>query len=152
MMRAAHSIKGAARIVGIDAAVRVAHVMEDCFTAAKSNRNVLSSDTVDILLEGLDSLQRICALQPDAEMTSAWLESIIEQLTLVKEGRTAAKTAAPSPADTKDVSLAVQEKPDDPEFLLPEEFNDSAAEEWRERFQESIDRGVARLRIDFEQV
>ena len=28
-MRAAHSLKGAARIVGIDAGVRVAHVMED---------------------------------------------------------------------------------------------------------------------------
>ena len=32
-MRAAHSLKGAARIVGLDAAVRVAHAMEDCFVA-----------------------------------------------------------------------------------------------------------------------
>ncbi|MFN5756959.1 MAG: Hpt domain-containing protein, partial [Planctomycetia bacterium] len=31
MMRAAHSLKGAARIVGLDPAVRVAHAMEDCF-------------------------------------------------------------------------------------------------------------------------
>ncbi|NBP52383.1 MAG: hybrid sensor histidine kinase/response regulator, partial [Actinobacteria bacterium] len=29
LMRAAHSVKGAARIVGIDAAVTVAHHMED---------------------------------------------------------------------------------------------------------------------------
>ncbi|HEX4797124.1 MAG TPA: Hpt domain-containing protein, partial [Humisphaera sp.] len=38
MMRAAHSIKGAAKIVGIEPAVRVAHAMEDCFTAAKESR------------------------------------------------------------------------------------------------------------------
>ena len=43
MMRAAHSIKGAARIVGIESAVRVAHVMEDCFTAAKEGRITLST-------------------------------------------------------------------------------------------------------------
>ena len=35
LMRAAHSLKGAARIVGLDAAVRVAHAMEDCFVAAQ---------------------------------------------------------------------------------------------------------------------
>ena len=35
MMRAAHSIKGAARVVGVDPAVSVAHVMEDCFVAAQ---------------------------------------------------------------------------------------------------------------------
>ncbi len=35
LMRAAHSLKGAARIVGLDAAVRVAHAMEDCLVAAQ---------------------------------------------------------------------------------------------------------------------
>src|SRR4051812_43943229 len=61
MMRAAHSIKGAARIVGMDSAVRVAHVMEDCFTAAKENHITLTGDCVDLLLAGVDALQRICA-------------------------------------------------------------------------------------------
>jgi two-component system sensor histidine kinase and response regulator WspE len=32
-MRAAHSLKGAARIVGLNAGVGVAHAMEDCFVA-----------------------------------------------------------------------------------------------------------------------
>ena len=35
-MRAAHSLKGAARIVGLDAAVSLAHVMEDLLVAAQS--------------------------------------------------------------------------------------------------------------------
>ena len=34
MMRAAHSLKGAARIVGIEPAVEVCHALEDCFLAA----------------------------------------------------------------------------------------------------------------------
>jgi HPt (histidine-containing phosphotransfer) domain-containing protein len=34
-MRAAHSLKGAARIVGMDAGVSVAHVMEDCLVAPR---------------------------------------------------------------------------------------------------------------------
>ena len=34
-MRAAHSLKGAARIVGLTVGVRVAHAMEDCFVAAQ---------------------------------------------------------------------------------------------------------------------
>src|SRR3954466_6162554 len=60
MMRAAHSIKGAAKIVGIEPAVRISHAMEDCFTAAKEKTVVLSSDAVDTLLQGVDALQRIC--------------------------------------------------------------------------------------------
>ena len=34
-MRAAHSLKGAARIVGLEVGVRVAHAIEDCFVAAQ---------------------------------------------------------------------------------------------------------------------
>ena len=44
MMRAAHSIKGAGRILGIDPAVRVSHVMEDCFVAAQERRLTLRPD------------------------------------------------------------------------------------------------------------
>ena len=37
-MRAAHSLKGAARIVGVEAGVRVAHAMEDCLVEAQEGR------------------------------------------------------------------------------------------------------------------
>ncbi|MEH2382880.1 MAG: hybrid sensor histidine kinase/response regulator [Nostoc sp.] len=59
LMRAAHSIKGAARIVGLDAVVNLAHVMEDCFVAAQNKKITLNSDHVDILLSGVDLLQGI---------------------------------------------------------------------------------------------
>ena len=69
MMRAAHSLKGAGRIVGIDAAVSVAHAMEDCFVAAQRGQVILGSAQVDQLLQGVDILTRI-AQSSDAELPS----------------------------------------------------------------------------------
>ena len=57
LMRAAHSIKGAARIVSLDAVTTLAHWMEDCFIAAQSQIITLGSDQIDVLLQSVDLLQ-----------------------------------------------------------------------------------------------
>ncbi len=59
LMRAAHSIKGAARIVQVDAAVQVAYVMEECFVAAQQGKIILGATQIDVLLEGVDQLLQI---------------------------------------------------------------------------------------------
>ncbi len=59
LMRAAHCIKGAARIVQIDPVVNLAHVMEDCFVAAQEEKVTLTADRIDVLLQGVDMLLRI---------------------------------------------------------------------------------------------
>ena len=58
-MRAAHSLKGAARIVGLGVGVRVAHAMEDCFVAAQQGQLTLGQTQVDLLLGATDLLGRI---------------------------------------------------------------------------------------------
>ncbi|WP_044873717.1 hybrid sensor histidine kinase/response regulator [Pseudomonas sp. LFM046] len=58
-MRAAHSLKGAARIVDLEAGVRVAHVMEDLLEAARQGRVLLQPDNIDALLQGSDLLLRV---------------------------------------------------------------------------------------------
>jgi two-component system sensor histidine kinase and response regulator WspE len=58
-MRAAHSLKGAARIVGLGAAVAVAHAMEDCLVGAQHGTISLSRGHIDLLLRGVDLLVRI---------------------------------------------------------------------------------------------
>jgi len=58
-MRAAHSLKGAARIVGIPAGVDIAHVMEDCFVGAQRGTIKLRRHHIDQLLRGVDLLTRI---------------------------------------------------------------------------------------------
>lgn len=59
LMRAAHSLKGAARIVNLHAAVRVAHALEDCFVAAQHGRLNLQRPQVDVLLQGVDLLSQL---------------------------------------------------------------------------------------------
>ncbi|MCT7959307.1 hybrid sensor histidine kinase/response regulator [Laspinema sp. D1] len=56
LMRAAHSIKGAARIVQIEEAVQIAHRMEDYFVAAKEGRIMVSENHIDVLLSAVDLL------------------------------------------------------------------------------------------------
>ncbi|BAY10258.1 hybrid sensor histidine kinase/response regulator [Calothrix sp. NIES-2098] len=71
LMRAAHSIKGAARLVGLDMAVQLAHVMEDCFVAAQNKIVTLYPEQVDVLLQGVDLLQNISQLSN--EELATWL-------------------------------------------------------------------------------
>ena len=65
LMRAAHSIKGAARIAGIDTAVRLAHVMEDALVAAQEGKIRLKPSDIDTLLKGADVLAGLAALTPN---------------------------------------------------------------------------------------
>jgi two-component system sensor histidine kinase and response regulator WspE len=65
-MRSAHSLKGAARIVGLLAAVAVVHAMEDCFVAAQRGETRLEQSRIDLLLRGLDLLVAI-ANTPEAQ-------------------------------------------------------------------------------------
>jgi two-component system sensor histidine kinase and response regulator WspE len=66
-MRAAHSLKGAARIVGLNAGVGVAHAMEDCFVAAQRGQITVGQKQIDLLLRGADLLTRI-AKTPEADI------------------------------------------------------------------------------------
>lgn len=82
LMRAAHSIKGSARIVGLDAVVQLAHVMEDCFVAAQKQEVVLDSNSVDVLLQGVDWLQAV--VQVDHAALPGWLAQHQADLTVLR--------------------------------------------------------------------
>ncbi|AAU93087.1 chemotaxis protein [Methylococcus capsulatus str. Bath] len=71
LMRAAHSLKGAARVLGLDAAVGIAHAMEDALLAAKEGRLALTPARVDVLLEGVDWI--VVLAQVDEPDLPAWL-------------------------------------------------------------------------------
>lgn len=105
MMRAAHSLKGAARVTGLEDAVRLGHVMEDCFVAAQQGRIALDSDSIDALLQGVDLFQQLARAKP--QETLEWLaqrkeetEEIVGRLEQVRDGVRADSLAAPTP-DTR---------------------------------------------------
>lgn len=70
LMRAAHSIKGAARIVGLELAVQVAHALEDCLVKAQDGVLALPRDAVDLLLASVDVLSELS--QVPSEKLEAW--------------------------------------------------------------------------------
>lgn len=96
LMRASHSIKGAARMVGVDCGVRIAHVMEDVFVAAQTHRLTLNPEQMDVLLRGVDMLTRIAQVSVDA--SGQWLQEqeqelvqLVQSLQQVLQGETPAK-------------------------------------------------------------
>ena len=70
LMRASHSIKGAARMVDVGAAVRLSHVMEDCFVAAQKGELELDSQDIDCLLKSADMINNIA--KSDDEVIVRW--------------------------------------------------------------------------------
>jgi two-component system sensor histidine kinase and response regulator WspE len=76
LMRAAHSIKGASRIIGIELGVRLSHAMEDTLVAAQEGKIRLTSNNVDLLLQGSDILSGLAGLTP--ETIASWETSNLE--------------------------------------------------------------------------
>lgn len=111
LMRAAHSVKGAARIVGLDAAVQLAHAMEDCFVAAQDQTITLGAEQIDVLLRGVDLLQSLSVsdpLSPDAlAEKDAEIELIRSTIAAMKtseadQNRIAAMPVAPNSVSQDD--------------------------------------------------
>lgn len=88
-MRAAHSLKGAARIVGLDPGVKIAHAMEDIFVAAQEGLLTLASEHIDGLLQGADMLMQIATpvSEAGAEQQAQAVSALVARLqTLFVQG------------------------------------------------------------------
>ncbi|MQB18284.1 hybrid sensor histidine kinase/response regulator [Pseudomonas lactis] len=94
-MRAAHSLKGAARIVGVDAGVSVAHVMEDCLVSAQEGRLYLQPEHIDALLQGTDLLMRIAT--PGNDVGPADIEAYVALMERLLDPSQPIATPVPKP-------------------------------------------------------
>ncbi len=158
LMRAAHSIKGAARIVGIEDGVRVAHVMEDCLVAAQNGQVALTSEAIDILLRGVDAIVRIA--NPDqAAPSAADLDRLLQDVGAIRQGKPrSAKKPLPS-AEPIPVSASPPTPPARPDITfvsdgarrtlcLPGNLDAGAAERLRPILVEQLDAGARDFRLD----
>jgi two-component system sensor histidine kinase and response regulator WspE len=104
LMRAAHSIKGAARVVQHALAVEVAHAMEDRLVAAQDGARPLTPDDLQRLLEAVDVLERISPeneAERDARVAAARADATALVATLRQPpaaGSPALRTSPPPPA------------------------------------------------------
>ena len=119
-MRAAHSLKGAARIVGVDAGVSVSHVMEDCLVSAQESRLYLQPEHIDALLQGTDLLMRIAT--PGNTVGPADIEAYVALMErLLDPSQAPVKAVSPPVPPVPEPAPAplVEELPPEPEPAPP---------------------------------
>ncbi len=136
-MRAAHSLKGAARIVGLDVGVRLAHAMEDCFVAAQDKRIALGRVQIDALLAANDLLLQI-AHTPEEDQRrwnrdGSGLGACLTALAAAVAAGPGAESAAPGPAVTDVPPPSVEPPPAAPVAPAP-------AGEPRQPYRDNSDR------------
>ena len=171
LMRAAHSLKGAARIVNQEAAVGVAHALEDCFVAAQRGRIELRRESIDVLFQGVDILLSIAG-RPENELATWGVENatrigeFLAAIVKITESNASPTSAAPaSPAtdsalvkpvkDTLPPQVRKGESPDRVLRLTAENLNrllglagESLVESrWLHPFADSMNR-LKRLQTD----
>ncbi|MCU9958429.1 MULTISPECIES: hybrid sensor histidine kinase/response regulator [Burkholderia] len=95
-MRAAHSLKGAARIVGVPLGVDIAGRMEECFVAAQAGTIALTATHVDVLLAGVDLLVRVGDPQGQP-VTSTEIDVFAAALTGADAAQTIPAAGVPPP-------------------------------------------------------
>ena len=78
LMRASHSLKGAARMVGADAVVNIAHVMEDSFVSAQKNELQITKAHIDHFLKAVDLIDHIVKVEEESQ--KQWYEDNHQQV------------------------------------------------------------------------
>ncbi|MES2531455.1 MAG: hybrid sensor histidine kinase/response regulator [Pseudomonadota bacterium] len=119
-MRAAHSLKGAARIVDLEPGVQIAHAMEDCLVSAQEGRLLLAPADIDALLMGADLLSRVASTQTDLAPEIAQFLARIAQ-------RANAAMAAPPSASAALTFLPFELEPEPEPKSEPERAPEPAA-------------------------
>lgn len=114
LMRASHSIKGAARVVQIELAVKLAHRMEDCFATAMEGKIKLNRDQIDKLLQGVDFFQKLSQIkEPQLE---PWLSqhqqpilTLINSLNFEEDGiiETLPSPLSPTPENSTEITVTI---------------------------------------------
>lgn len=103
LMRAAHSIKGSSRIIGIDVMGALAHVMEDIFLSVQKNALTLTGALVDTLLQANDLFMSAAERPAEQLAESVRAEEpryreLITHLASIRDGKVPSDSAAPGAA------------------------------------------------------
>jgi len=93
LMRASHSLKGAARMIGFDQVVDIAHSMEDCFVRCQKGILKLDKNSIDIMLYSNDILGLIATTSPNdlaswLSLNADTIEHAVQALTDIANGKT----------------------------------------------------------------
>jgi two-component system, chemotaxis family, sensor kinase CheA len=113
--RRAHSLKGAARMVGAVHVEVVAHRFEDTLAGARNHVAELSSETIDRMCEALDALGKLATEWATGIASGIQVSEVLDQLSGLSPGASrplnghtpapTERTAAPAPAPASTIDL-----------------------------------------------
>jgi two-component system, chemotaxis family, sensor kinase CheA len=108
IFREAHTLKGAAAVVGIDDASRVAHALEDVLEEVRSGKRLPTPDLVDAALVAVDGLTAMIPRLLQGDDCREEADGLTEQLCVF--ARTAAPVATPVSAEASTPAPAESER------------------------------------------
>src|SRR5947207_7827572 len=103
ILRDAHSLKGAAAVVGLTGVSTVAHRLEDVMEPFRTGAETPPADVVDLLLEAIDGLQSLLpAIRREEDTVPATdvLSARLGTMTAVDADPTPSPATAPTPPST----------------------------------------------------
>ncbi|RMG87443.1 MAG: hypothetical protein D6712_05630, partial [Chloroflexi bacterium] len=106
MNRVAHSMKGAARAVGINLIETIAHYMEEIFGAAQDSKLMIEPDVADVLYDGIDLIQQVVAGEENDSETVAAVLANMERIIATIGGE--APTITPPTPSGSDASEVIE--------------------------------------------
>ncbi len=101
LLRAAHTLKGSAKMLGLEQIGEIAHKMEDIFKAVEDGDLSVSAEAVDALLAGTDSIKEIMEKVGTEGQQPPNTSGVVEKLLNVLEGSEETEKAAEKPAEKK---------------------------------------------------
>jgi two-component system, chemotaxis family, sensor kinase CheA len=82
LLRNAHTLKGSARMVGLEGISAIAHKMEDMLIEIEEGQRCVDSDGIDMLLQGSDAIARLTAALAKGEEPQLDVERFLETFDL----------------------------------------------------------------------
>ncbi|OGV96298.1 hypothetical protein A2W24_06220 [Microgenomates group bacterium RBG_16_45_19] len=116
LFRAAHSLKGAARAVGVNAIEQLAHALEDVLGALQHNKLVSTPVMFTACYKAIDAIQATQVAYEDGETTPP--SQSLQALVALEEFRSTAKSIQPRSDNTAPKTQAEMPSPSSPDHSL----------------------------------
>ncbi|MDX6266562.1 MAG: two-component system, chemotaxis family, sensor histidine kinase and response regulator WspE [Frankiales bacterium] len=107
LFRDAHTVKGSARMLGLEGVLHVAHNLEDLLGALRDGRFVVRKDHVDLLLAACDGISR--ALPGEDAVDDAALQPLVEALVAAVGGAEPCDVPTLAPVQVPEQAVAVED-------------------------------------------
>lgn len=123
LLRAAHSLKGDSRMLGVEEAETLVHQMEDLLSAVEQGEQALTAELCDRIYVGLDAVRKIAHTAVTGEETDVSVFHVLAQLMTSADEGTPVQPALESEETLPQGDLAVLQVTEDTDEALAAELH-----------------------------